>query len=68
MIRVTDRTLWGYPRDEDGYIPDTDASNVGIGAVLSQVQDGRERVIAYDSKTLSKCERNYCITHKDFWR
>lgn len=54
----------GYPRDEDGYIPDTDASNVEIGAVLSQVQDGRERVVAYDSKTLSKCERNYCITQR----
>ena len=56
----------GYPRDEGGYMLDTDASNVGIGAVLSQVQDGRERVIAYGSKTLSKCESNYCIPDKEF--
>lgn len=55
----------GYPRDEDGYILDTDASNVGIGAVLTQIQDGRERVIAYGSKTLNKSERNYCITDKE---
>ena len=46
----------GYPRDEGGYMLDTDASNVGIGAVLSQVQ----------SKTLSKCESNYCIPDKEF--
>jgi hypothetical protein len=44
---------------------DTDVSNVGIGGVLSQVQDGQERVIAYYSKTLSKAERNYCITRRE---
>jgi hypothetical protein len=38
---------------------------VGIGGVLSQVQDGRERVIAYFSKTLSKPERNYCVTRRE---
>ena len=35
-----------------------------MGAVLSQVQDGQERVVAYGSKTFSKSERNYCITRK----
>jgi hypothetical protein len=44
---------------------DTDASNVGIGGVLSQVQDGHERVISYFSKTLSKVERNYCVTRRE---
>ena len=28
------------------YILDTDASNVGIGAMLSQLVDGQEKVIA----------------------
>ena len=55
-----------YPRDEGGYMLDIGASHVGIGAVLSQVQDGRERVIAYGNKTLSKCESNYCIPVKEF--
>ena len=44
---------------------DTDASNVGIGVVLSQVHQGYERVIAYFSQALSKPERNDCtIRHE----
>ena len=57
--------VMGYPRDEDGYILDTDASNLGICAVFSHVQDGLECVIAYGSKTLRKCDGNYCIRDKE---
>jgi len=38
---------------------------VSIGAVLSQVQNGVERVIAYASRSLSKPERNYCVTRNE---
>lgn len=38
---------------------------MSIEAVLSQVQDGRERVIAYASRTLNKTERNYCVTDRE---
>ena len=41
------------------FILDTDASKVGIGAVLSQVQEGVERVIAFGSQVLTKAQRNY---------
>ena len=38
---------------------DTDASDIGTGAVLSQVQDGEERVISYASKSLGGTKQWY---------
>ncbi len=57
--------IMAYPLDKGMFILDTDASDVGIGAVLSQIQDGRERVISFDSKALSKEERRYCVMRKE---
>lgn len=54
-----------YPSLDHTFILDTDASNDSIGAVLSQVIDGQERVIAYGSKALLKAERNYCVTRRE---
>ena len=37
----------------------TDASEIGLGAVISQIQDGKEPMKAYASHTLNKAERRY---------
>ncbi|CAC5395695.1 Retrovirus-related Pol polyprotein from transposon 297,Retrovirus-related Pol polyprotein from transposon 17.6 [Mytilus coruscus] len=57
--------ILAYPTKEDLFILDTDASNVGMGAVLSQLQDGVEKVICYFSKTFSRSERKYCVTRRE---
>ena len=62
---LTSAPVLSYPLPEGEFILDTDASNVGIGGVLSQKQDGHEKVIAYFSKTLSKPERNYYVTRNE---
>ena len=55
-----------YPMREGGdFILDTDASNHGMGADLSQVQNGEEKVIANASQPLGKSQLNYCTTKKE---
>ncbi|KAG1926663.1 hypothetical protein F2P79_024745 [Pimephales promelas] len=39
--------------------------NVGVGAVLSQRGENGERVVAYYSCSLSRPERNYCVTRRE---
>ncbi|KAK3095582.1 hypothetical protein FSP39_016324 [Pinctada imbricata] len=57
--------ILAYPQSEGKFILDTDASNLGMGAVLSQIQGNQEKVICYFSKTFSKSERHYCVTRKE---
>ena len=62
---LTSSPILGYPIPGVDFILDTDASDVGTGAVLSQIQNGQETVIAYFSKSLDKHERSYCVTRKE---
>lgn len=49
----------GFPEFSQPFILHTDASNQGLGAVLYQRQNGKLRVIAYGSRTLTAAEKNY---------
>ena len=56
-----------YPQSGKMFILDTDASEVSIGAELSQLQDGEERVIAYASHVLQPAQKRYCVTRKELF-
>ncbi|CAG2205474.1 Transposon Ty3-G Gag-Pol polyprotein,Transposon Ty3-I Gag-Pol polyprotein [Mytilus edulis] len=57
--------ILSYPDMNKKFILDTDASGFGLGAVLSQVHENGERVVAYYSKSFSKTERQYCVTRRE---
>ena len=64
--RLTSAPILAHPDFSQQFILDTDASDIGMGAVLSQVdREGRERAIAYGSRLLSKAERRYCVTRRE---
>ena len=63
--RLVKAPLLAHPYFSKAYILDTDASDTAIGAVLSQIHDGEERVISYASRCLTKAERKYCVTRKE---
>lgn len=62
---LTGPDIMAFPMPNEEFILDTDASNYSIGAVLSQIQNGQERVISYASRTMNKAETNYCVTDKE---
>lgn len=54
-----------YPDFSLPFILTTDASNFAIGAVLSQGTIGKDRPVAYASRTLTKSEENYSAIEKE---
>ena len=55
---LTTAPVLGFADYRQPFIVETDASDLGLGAVLSQIQEGRTRIIAYASRSLSKAEKN----------
>ncbi|XP_029169373.1 uncharacterized protein LOC114939266 [Nylanderia fulva] len=61
---VTAPTL-ACPNFEIPFVLQTDASSVGLGAVLTQTIDGEERVIAFASRALADLETRYTVTEQE---
>ena len=60
---LTISPILAFPNFTKGFLLATDASGIGLGTVLSQVQeDDSIRPIAYASRTLQKYEDNYGAT------
>ncbi len=62
---VVSAPVLAFPNAHDPFILDTDASDLCLGAELSQVQDGVERPISYGSVVLPPERRRYCTTRKE---
>ena len=59
--------ILALPNFEHPFILETDASNIGVGAVLSQKIDSVTRPIGYYSKPLSTAQRNYAVIERKLY-
>ena len=66
--KLTNTTVLVFPDFKVQFILTTDASTVGLGAVLSQVHEGIERPISFASRQLNKAESAYSASEHDFYQ
>lgn len=69
--QLTSPPVMSHPDFNLKFTIQTNASAVGLGAVLLQVQNGQEKVIAYASRTMTRSERKWSLTEREclavFW-
>ena len=54
-----------YPNFKLPFILTTDASKIAVAPILSQVQDGVERPIAYASRQMNTVEQRYAASEAE---
>ena len=65
-VALTTAPVLRHPDFKRRFWVQCDASNIGVGAVLFQLDDeGNENPIAFYSQKLNKCQRNYSVTEKE---
>ena len=60
--RLTTSPITAFPDFSQAFRLYTDASTTGLGAILAQVRDGKERIICCASRALNKAEKSYPAT------
>jgi transposase InsO family protein len=63
--KLTTQPILQYPDFTKEFIVTTDASNGGLGAVLSQGEVGKDLPVAYASRSLNKAETHYSTSEKE---
>ena len=63
--RLLQAPILASPNFRHPFVIDTDASETALGVVLSQIIDGEERPLVFESKVWSKTEVNYATTKRD---
>ena len=64
-LKLTSTPTLAFLCLKEPFILYTDASQFAMGAVLAQMQDGKERAICYASKSLSKSQTKYSATRRE---
>ena len=57
--------ILGFPTEGGRFVLDTDTSLFAVGGVPSQLQEDREVVITYASRSLRLSKRRYCTTRRE---
>ena len=60
--RLTTSPITAFPDFSQEFRLYTDASTAGLGAILAQVREGKERIICCASRALNKAEKSYPAT------
>ena len=60
--RLTTSPITAFPDFSQAFRLYTDASTAGLGAILAQVRDGKERIICCASRALNKAKQSYPAT------
>ena len=64
---LTTSPISAFPDFSQAFRLYTDASTTGLGAILAQVRDGKERIICSASRSLNQAEKAYPATILECW-
>ncbi|UYV82422.1 K02A2.6-like [Cordylochernes scorpioides] len=62
---ISSRSVLAHFNEDLPILVNCDASEYGVGAILSQIDHGFERAVVFASRTLNKTERRYAVIDKE---